>query len=206
VTDYITSAEFKTRHGITVATNDTRIAEHITAASRRVDTLTGRQFATHTGAATARYFSPASCGMVWIDDAYEITSVEVDGTDAGTYSETWTASTHYETDPANGVGPDGQSGWPVTTLRAVGGLTFPVGHLRRAVKVTAKWGWAAVPSDVKEATYLLAHRYYFEVAVPGGITTPNPEFGVPGAPLLRPYTAEGLLKAYTRADAAIGIA
>jgi hypothetical protein len=204
--DYCTSAEFKTRHGISVTTNDARIAEHITAASRRVDTLTGRQFATHTGAATARYFRPTSCSTVWIDDAYEITAVAVDSGDTGTYSETWTASTHYDTDPANGVGPDGQTGWPVTTLRAVGGLTFPTGNRRRAVKVTAKWGWAATPADVKEATFLLAHRYYYEVAVPGGITTPNPEFGLAGAPLLRPYTAEGLLKPYTRADGAIGIA
>jgi hypothetical protein len=206
MTDYISAAEFKSRHGITVATNDARIAEHVTAASRKVDALTSRQFGPHSGAATVRYFAPSSCSMVWVDDTYEITSVEVDGADTGTYSEAWTVTTHYETNPANGIGPDGQSGWPIATLVAVAGLTFPTYNRRRSVKVTAKWGWAAVPAAVKEATYLLAHRLYFEVSVPGGITTPNPEFGIPGAPLLRPYTAEGLLKPYARADSAIGIA
>ncbi len=205
MTDYITSANFKIRHGITTATNDWRIAEHITAASRRVDELTSRQFGPHSGGATVRYFRPTDCYSVSIDDAYEITAVAVDASDAGTYTTTW-AATDYETDPANGIGPDGQAGWPTTTLRAIGSLTFPSYFKRRAVKVTAKWGWAAVPSAVAEATHLLAHRFYFEVAVPGGATLPNPEFGTPGVPLMRPYTAEALLKPFARGDRAIGIA
>lgn len=203
--DYITSAEFKTRHGVTVTTHDTRISEHVTAASRRVDEITHRQFGTHSGAATARYFRPVSCGLVLIDDAYEITSVDVDNGDDGTYETSW-ATTDYETDPANGIGPDGQSGWPVTGLRAIEALTFPMYSRRRSVKVTAKWGWSAVPSAVKEATYLLAHRLFYEVAVPSGTTPPSVEFGLAGSPLQRPFTAENLLAPFVRYDRAIGIA
>ena len=53
---------------------------------------------------------------------------------------------------------------------------------RRAVRVTAKWGWPAVPADVIEATYLFAHRLSYEVGVPGGIERAGPEFGLPGYP------------------------
>jgi hypothetical protein len=72
--------------------------------------------------------------------------------------------------------------------------------------VTAKWGWEAIPADVKEATYLLANRLSYEVGVPGGVTPPNLDFGMPGGALQRPYTAEGLLKPYARQDRTIGVA
>jgi hypothetical protein len=202
--DYITSANFKTRHGITLATNDARIAAHITAASREVDAMCGRQFAQHSGAATARYFSPDNCFRVRIDEVYEITEVAVDDADTGAYGTVW-ATTDYQTLPINGTGINGQTGWPATVLEAIAGYTFPL--LRRpSVKVTGKWGWAVTPTDVVEATYLLAHRLYYEVAVPSGVTAPNIEFGLPGSPLQRPYTVERLLHPYVRADRKLGIA
>lgn len=205
MTDYITLPEFKDRFGVQSSVKDSRLAEHITAASRRVDALCHRTFVAHDGAATVRYFRPLSVGLTFVDDCYDITAVGVDDEDDGTYSTAWTA-TDYETDPPNGVGPDGQPGWSASTLRAIGDQRFPTCTLRRAVKVTAKWGWAAVPADVKEATYLLANRLSYEVGVPGGVTPPNLDFGMPGSALQRPYTAEGLLKPYVRADQTIGVA
>lgn len=204
MTDYINLGDFMSRHGISASTNQLRIVEHITAASRKVDALTFRQYGPHVGVATARYFRPHSCEAVYINDAYEIASVAVDDTDTGTYGTAWAAA-DYETDPANGIGPDGQPGWPAVMLRAIRSLTFPTGSGRRAVKVTAKWGWAAIPAAVVEATYLLTNRLYYEVAVPGGVTSPNPDFGIPGVPLTRPYTAEGLLKPFIRPDRVVGI-
>jgi hypothetical protein len=202
--DYITSANFKTRHGITLATNDARIAAHITAATLEVNSMCGRDFNQHSGAATARYFRPDNCFRVRIDDAYEITAVAVDDADTGAYGTTW-ATTDYQTLPINGTGINAQTGWPATVIEAIGDYTFP--SLRRhAVKVTAKWGWAVTPTDVIEATYLLAHRLYYEVGVPSGVTAPNVEFGLPGSPLQRPYTVERLLHPYIRADRKLGIA
>lgn len=192
--DYITLAGFLDRFGIT-ATVDDRIEDHIAAASRKVDAFCHRQFGPHTGAATARVFRPVRPGLVYIDDAYDITVVATDdGT--GTYPTTW-ATTDYQTDPLNGIGVDGQSGWPATAIRSVAGYSFSTSR-RSSVRVTAKWGWAAVPAPVVEATYLLANRLYYEVKVPGGVTPPNIDFGLPGAPLQRPYTAEGLLEPYKR--------
>jgi hypothetical protein len=204
--DFITLQGYADRYGITSSDKDPVRAEHIAAASSRVRAITHRDFSPHIGAATARTFRPFSCHNVAIDDAYEITAVGVDDNDDGTWSTAWTA-THYDTQPANGVGPNGETGWPTTSLQAIGTLTFPTWSVhRRAVKVTAKWGWAAVPDAVIEATYLLARRYAYEVGVPGGVTPPNLEFGLPGQPMRRPYTAEDLLAPYVRADRAIGVA
>jgi hypothetical protein len=205
MTDFITPAQFKSRFDVSSAVDDPQIAEHIAAASSRVRQLTGRDFSAHSGAASVRYFRAVSWDTCIIDDAYEITAVATDDGDTGTFGQAWT-TVSYETDPANGIGPDATSGWPVTTLRAIGSLSFPSCAKRRAVKVTAKWGWTAVPAAVIEATYLLAHRYYYEVSVPGGSLPPNPEFGLPGAPLRRPYTAEDMLRDYARTDKVIGVA
>jgi hypothetical protein len=194
--DYISVEDFKSRVGITTTTEDVRIGEHVSAASRRVDGICHRSFAPHTGAASTRTFRPTNAVRVYVDDCYDITAVDVDTSDDATFATAWTTSTHYETLPDNGVGPDGSTGWPVRCLQAVGAYAFPCQLARRSVRVTAKWGWSAVPDAVTEATYLLAHRLYYEVKVPGGVTAPNIDFGLPGSPLSRPYTAEGLLRPY----------
>jgi hypothetical protein len=203
--DYITSANFKTRHGITVTTHDARIAAHVTAASREVDAMTGRKFDADS-TATARYFHPYSCDAVRIDDALEITEVAVDLDDTGTYATTLAVTTEYIVEPHGGIGPNGQTGWPAEEIRLVT-YTPTLRRFRRpSVKVTAKWGWTTTPTDVVEACYLIAHRLYYEVAVPSGVTPPNVEFGLPGSPLQRPYTVERLLAPYRRLERVVGIA
>lgn len=203
MSDYITSTNFKTRHGITTTTNDTRIAAHVTAASLEVDSMCGRHFG--AGAAATRYFHADSCDTVRVDDCYTITAVALDLDDSGSYATTLSA-TDYVTLPSNGVGVNGQSGWPVTTIKLVGYTNFFPRYTRPGVKVSATFGWAATPTDVIEATYLIAHRLYYEVAVPSGVTPPNADFGLPGSPLQRPYTVERLLRPYIRADRKLGIA
>jgi hypothetical protein len=204
MTDYITSANFKTRHGITTSGNDARITAHITAASLEADAYCGRQFGPGTPA-TTRYFSAYADQAVLVDDCYTITSVDLDLDDDGTY-ETNVPSTDYITLPLNGIGSNRQSGWPVTELRLVSRTGYFPRCTRPGVKVSATFGWAAVPTDVVEATYLMAHRLYYEVAVPSGMTPGNIDFGLPGSPLARPYTVERLLNPYRRADRVIGVA
>ena len=198
MTDYIGLDLYKSRYGITVFDKDARLAEHITAASRKVDAYCRRSFGPHVGVATTRTFHAFNCHTVYIDDAYDITAVDADDDDDGTYATSW-PSTDYDTDPPNGVGPDGLTGWPITALRAIGDdVDFPTCTRRRPVRVTAKWGWPAIPDDVIEATYLYTARLAYEIAVPSGITPPNVDFGMPGIPLQRPYTAEQLLWPYRK--------
>lgn len=203
MSDYITSANFKTRHGITVSTHDARIAAHITAASLEVDSMCGRQFG--AGASATRYFHPYSCTGVRVDDCHTITAVALDLDNSGNYATTL-SSTDYQTYPVNGIGPNGQSGWPTTELRLITYSYSFARYERPSVKVTATFGWAATPTDVVEATYLLAHRLFYEVAVPSGTTPPNLDIGIPGSPLQRPYTVERLLQPYVRTEKKIGVA
>ena len=195
--DYVTVEQFKSRFGISSSDKDVRLAEHVTAASRKADGYCRRSFAPHVGVATVRYFHPMDRHSVWIDDAYDITEVAVDDDD--TYATVWTTA-DYEPSPANGVGPDGQAGWPTMSLHRIGEEYFSMCYRRPVVRVTAKWGWPAVPADVTEAVYLFAARLSYEVGVPGGVTPPNLDFGLPGSPLQREYTAERLLGPYVRDD------
>ena len=205
MTDYISAANFKTRFDITVSTDDTRIAAHVTAASRQVDSICGRHFGPGGGEET-RYFDPESWYLCPVDDCYNISAVAIDDADDGTYSTTLTSGSDYSTHPRNGVGINMQSGWPVQLLEATGrSYRFPVYNYRASsVSVTAEFGWAAIPDDIIEATYLLAHRLYYEVDVPSGNVPGSVEFG--GAPLRRPWTAQELLRPYIRADRKLGIA
>lgn len=191
--DYITSNEFKARFGITTSSYDTMISEQITAASRQIDSMCGRRFDAD-GSATARVFHPVTSTEVIIDDALEITAVATDTSDDGTYATTWAAG-DYQTYPLNGVGPTRQSGWPATRIVAVENRTFPSSR-RASVQVTAKWGWTAVPDDVKEACYLLAHRLFYEKDVPSGVVPGSLEFGGTGMRELRSVVK--LLKPYMR--------
>lgn len=204
MTDYITSAEFETRFGITTVADGGRIEAHINAASRQVDSICGRHFG--PGSAGTRYYEPDSWGLVRVDDCYTITEIAIDNADDGTYGITLTEGTDYTLLPHNGVGPNGQTGWPATQIEATGRTYwFPKSNYRpRSVKVSATFGWAAVPDDVKEATFLLAHRLYYEVDVPSGNAPGSFEFG--GVPLRRPWTAQSLLSQYIRADRKLGIA
>lgn len=210
MTDYVTANTFKLRHNVTSVQNTSRIPDHCTAASRRVDTICGRHFGPQTEGSpvatddTIRYFYPDSNWRCRIDDAYSITSVATDTGDGGTYTQTWTVTTDYLKKWPGGIGPNGLPGWPTIELQAVGGLWFPVGTNRPPVKITGKWGWATVPDAVIEATHLIAHRLFYENDVPSGNAPGSLEFG--GAPLRRNWTVDDLLHDYVRADRKLGIA
>lgn len=192
--DYITAEQLKLRNNISVSTDDQTLDEVVTEASRMVDGLCGRRFDADSSA-TARVYRPINNHVVWIDDALEITAVKTDTGDDGTYATTW-ATGDYESLPLNGVGPNMQSGWPYTRLHAIENRTFPH-HRRASVEVTAKWGWTAVPDDVKGATYMLAWRLYEERKAPFG-TTGNADFGA--LPIRDQRTVMKLLAPYMRRE------
>lgn len=190
--DYITAANFKTRQNIQHTTEDTTIGIIVTSASRMVNGVTGRDFSVTSSA--DRYFHPLDSYCVRIDDAATITAVATDTSDDGSYAQAWT-SDDYETEPANGVGEDGLTGWPATKIIAIESLTFPTGHRRRSVKVTGTWGWTAVPAAVVEATYLIANRLYEERNAPFG-SVANADFG--SLPLRDQRTVKTLLMPFMR--------
>lgn len=131
------------------------------AACKGVQSWCGRSFdvVTASTTATARYYHLSDVG-VWIDDATEITSVAIDTADLATWATTL-ATSNYLATPYDGIGEDGTSGWPYTRIVARGGYRFVVSNLTvPAVKVTAKWGWSAVPDAVTEAALMIGAELY----------------------------------------------
>lgn len=117
----------------------------IESASRDLDAWCHRRFYKDT-AATARAFYAKLSTYLRIDDAWDVTALTIDGT-AVTLSD-------YDEWPLNGV-VDGLEGWPVTKLALPRSGNVATGFTGRCV-VTAKWGWAAVPTPVKTACLMLA--------------------------------------------------
>lgn len=152
---YATVAEVQARFGISGSTDVELIEKSIRAASRSIDKACGRRFYRDT-AATARVFYPDTACAVNVDDFHTTTGLVVktdDGGD-GTFGTTW-AIGEYELHPLNGV-VDGEAGWPYNRIRSVQTRLFPSIGYRASIQVTAQWGWAAVPTDIREACLVAA--------------------------------------------------
>jgi len=172
---YATTAELKTRLGITDSTDDTQLGEALSVASRAVEKVCRRQF-NKTTTASARVYDPDHCHLVVVDDFHTTTdlAVKYDSAADGTY-ETTVTSANYELRPLNGI-VDGESGWPYWQIHAVN-LAFPTGTGRASMQVTAQWGWNAVPAGVKEATLVVAEETFKLKDAPFGVAG-FAEFGV----------------------------
>lgn len=134
---------------------DDNLKDAISSSSGEIEKHCNRQFQ-RTETATARVFEPASRTRCPVDDFWSTSGlvVEVDTNGDGTFS-TVVPSSDYELYPANGV-VDGQVGWPYYEINLVAGY-FPTTLRRRGVvRVTAKWGWSAVPEAVRQAAVIIA--------------------------------------------------
>lgn len=151
---------------------DDRLTDALDSASREIEQYCGRQFNQST-TATARVYEPDGFNRVTVDDFYTTTGLVV----AGDYSYDGTFGTiydplSYELFPLGGV-VDGSPGWPYTKIR-MSYSAFPfVGsrYSRRTgvVQVTAKWGWAAVPTTVAQACKLIAAQNFKMADAPLGV-------------------------------------
>jgi hypothetical protein len=156
---YITAAQLKARLGIADSVDDTAAAEAVLTASRAIDRHCNRQF-NRSETAVARTIRPDGPALTRVPDFWTTDGLAIatdTGGDGG-YSTTWSAD-DYELAPLDGM-VDGELGWPYNSLYAIGSyyLLPSASYVpRRApVRITAKWGWAAVPSAVISACYLLA--------------------------------------------------
>lgn len=130
---------------------DDDLAAAVTAASREVERRTNRRF---WSASETRYYTPASSGVVWIDDLASAGTVAVDESRSGSYAA-WAEGTDFEYGPPNALADE----QPFTSLvisRLAGSRYFPCED--RAVRVAGTFGWSAVPAVVVQATTILAAR------------------------------------------------
>lgn len=171
---YASLAQLKDLFTITDTDRDSVLVDKLAAASRSIDTTTDRRFYLDT-AATARVINPTR-RVVQDDDGWRLLVADIGDLDdlvveAGRASAWTDITSSVEAEPTDAI----EEGKAVTSLLRIGG-TWPTGAGRR-VRVTARWGWPAVPQGVHEATLILAARLFKRKDSPEGVLGSS-EWGV----------------------------
>lgn len=145
----------------------TQLQRALDATSEAVDRFTCRRF-TLDASATARVYRVENPVEAWVDDIASTTGlvVETDPAGSGTWSQAWTTS-DYQLEPLNAQADGGAYAWWV--IAATDSLTFPWHNRRVGLRVTARWGWSAVPEQVVEATLLKAASLFKRRDAPFGV-------------------------------------
>lgn len=172
--EYVTVSEVKNTLSITSSTYDTDLAICVNTASREIDAFCGRRFWSDSGSTVVRYYTPTDWRRLQIDDLQTLTTLAVDQDGDGTYEETWTNNTDFVLEPMNAPTETPARPWESLVVRANSTRTLPAG-VERSVKLTGKFGWAAVPDEIQTAASILAVRLFkrtreahFGVAAFGG--------------------------------------
>ncbi|OKK06420.1 hypothetical protein AMK26_10365 [Streptomyces sp. CB03234] len=144
----------------------------LNSASRSIDKSTGRRFWLDA-APVARTYRPS--GRTVYEDDGQVLLVDDIGSTSGLTVETgsapsWTVVTGYDTLPDNALA----DGRPVTALLRVNG---DWGYATSRIRVTARFGWPAVPGDIEQAALIQAARLYKRKDSPEGVMG-SAEWGV----------------------------
>jgi hypothetical protein len=180
--------------------DDTRLELAIAAASRQIDAHCGRRFWRDATVKVREFFAdnPVTC---FTDDISTTDGliVAVDEAEDGSYAEVITFGTDFILLPANAA--DEVPVRPFTEIRIVETDTysgFPWRTLRPSVRVTARFGWPAIPDDVTKAALIQASQLFKASDAVFGAA----QFGEAGVALrvqarLNPM-AEALLETYAK--------
>ena len=174
---YATLADVKSALRITDAVDDSLIELSIEAASREIDGYCQRAFYPTTG---TRVFDTTNAFLTETDDIVSVTTLKTSD-DGTTYDTTW-AVTDFQLEPLNGV--TGGLAQPYTRVRAIGDYLFPRWSVTgtytnfAGVQIVGVFGWASVPTAVKQACILLAMRQFKRYDSPLGIAGGFGDMGV----------------------------
>jgi hypothetical protein len=160
---YATLSEVKASLRLTDTIDDALLETAIESASRMIDGFTARTFS-NAGTAVRNFAATDEINLI-IDDA--ITVLEVASTDevGGTYT-IW-KPTDFQLEPINSRS-DGLY-MPFTSIRAVNDYLWPVVDQQALVRITATWGFPAVPIAIKQATVIQSSRLYKRLDSPLGV-------------------------------------
>lgn len=174
---YSSLAALKAHLRVADTTDDTALTAALTAASRAIDYECNRQFGNVTPAA-ARYYSYDCLTIdgrpaVSIDDLQSVVGLAVafDLDDSGAYSTVPVNGTDFDLWPRNAAA----NGLPWTHLVMRDTSSYYLPWTSMGVRVTAAWGWAAVPAVVESATLIQAARFFVRR---------DSAYGVAGSPSL----------------------
>jgi hypothetical protein len=150
---------------ITDNLDDTLIEMAIESASRAIDGYAMRSF--YTSGTATRYYAADDSYIVHTDDISG-TAITLQSSSAGdgVFDTTW-AVTDYQLEPSNGF-TDGLT-VPYTRIRAIDDYLFPVSGGQNLVKVTAVFGWPAVPIAITQACVIQSSRLFKRLDSPLGV-------------------------------------
>ena len=179
---YCTQNQLKAFVGIPTSDSqdDDLLDDAINAASRQIDAFCGRQFYAD-GSTSARKFFTNDLYRLRVDDISTTTGlvVKYDDDDDGTYETTVSAS-EFQVLPINGV-VGGIQGNPfyIVELISDGNHEWPLDFSsnRPRAEITAKWGYASTPEQIRQATLMLASELFAMRNAPLGVAGIG-DFGV----------------------------
>ncbi|MFC5099857.1 phage head-tail connector protein [Kibdelosporangium philippinense] len=157
ITIYADLATLKDSLKITDTDDDDQLTKNLNGASRAIDTVTGRRFSLDDNVSARKLRTDKR--TVELDNGEQLLLVPDIATDAGLIVETgskstWTPVTDYELYPEDAL----VGGWPITGL-TLDTRCWPSMPGQR-VRITAKWGWSAVPDDIEQACLILSRRLF----------------------------------------------
>ena len=160
---YATLTDVKNALRITDAMDDSLLETAIESASRMIDGFTARTFY-NAGTATRDFAATDSINLI-IDDAISVSEVKATDEKGGSY--TIFAPDDYQLEPVNSRS-DGLY-FPFTGIRAVNTYAWPVVDEQALVRVTGVWGWAQIPTAIKQATIIQSSRLFKRLDSPLGV-------------------------------------
>lgn len=166
---YASLADLKGALRITDSVDDTLLELSIESASRQIDGACERVF--YSTSAT-RVYRPRDSFVTEIDDLVTLTTLKTSSRADGVFDITWSA-TDLQLHPLNGL--VGGSYRPFDSITAIGEYLFPlwepksVNAYEATVQVVGTFGWENVPTDIKQATILLAMRQFKRYDSPLGV-------------------------------------
>lgn len=182
--------------GISDSADDPALERAVSAASRQIDAYTDRRF-WQDGVVVAREFFAHDARCVEVDDISTTTGlvVKLDDAGDGTYSTTLTIGTDFILAPVNAA--DMVPVWPFSQIRLVGDQLVPRSlHGRPQVQVTARFGWPAIPDDVRQACIVQSKNLFkapggaftgYQFSMETGVVVRSPGIDPVSAALLEPY-------------------
>lgn len=192
---YVTLAQVKGYLGIPVAdtVDDTMLEQIVESASRSIDRIAGRYFY-QDSTTSQRFYRAVSPVSLLVDDISTTTSLTVAvSTDGTNYSTPMVYDTDFIVEPFNAAA----TGRPYTMLTAIGSQYFPYPwNYRPGVRVTARWGWPAIPDDIVECCLILSADLYKRKDSVGGVLGLSEMGAIRMSPLGRDISA--MTRAYRR--------
>ncbi|QDP46750.1 MAG: hypothetical protein Tp156SUR915002_40 [Prokaryotic dsDNA virus sp.] len=162
---YVSTADLKNYIGLTGSGQDTNISNAIQSASRQIDRICGRRFF-QDATANAKTFTPKSNLFLETPDISTTTGliVKLDTTDNGSYDKTLTIDTDFIVMPTNPrvLGSGAGEHEPYTEIRILNTRSserFDPDIINN-VQITAKFGFAIIPEDIKQATLIQGLRLF----------------------------------------------